>query len=164
MASHIRPCSLEKKMASGKIGVQSALGDLSMKASACDGSYQIDQGGTKAVLGSTEACSDELQRLGPDFPILLTLPYLDLKDLISVEKVCKSLHTAVKDDPFLWENIHVHDYSLSDRLTDDALLELVARSQGRLRTLILEDCRKITSDGLMRVMDICPDGLIILMY
>ena len=62
----------------------------------------------------------------------------------------------VKDEPFLWENIHV-DYPLSERLTDDALLELAARSQGHLQNLSLVECRKIIDDGLKRVLDISPN-------
>ena len=146
----------KKREDAGKIRVHDSLEDVSMKASACYGSCQIDQGGTKADLGCIEACSDELKRVGPHFLLLLTLPYLNLQDLISVEKVCKSLHTAVKDEPFLWQNIHV-DYPLGERLTDDALLELVARSQGRLRNLSLVECKKITDDGLKRVLDISPN-------
>ena len=146
----------KKREDTGKIRVHDSLEDVSMKASACYGSCQIDQGGTKADLGCIEACSDELKRVGPHFLLLLTLPYLNLQDLISVEKVCKSLYTAVKDEPFLWQNIHV-DYPLSERLTDDALLELAARSQGHLQNLSLVECRKIIDDGLKRVLDISPN-------
>ena len=55
MASDIPPCSLENKLASVKIRVQAALGDIYLKELSCDGSFQIDQGGTKVVLGSIEA-------------------------------------------------------------------------------------------------------------
>ena len=79
-----------------------------------------------------------------------------MQDLISVEKVCKSLYTAVNDEPFLWQNMHA-DYPLSRRLPDDALLELVARSHGRLRYLSLVEHKKITDDGLNRVLDRSPN-------
>lgn len=40
-----------------------------------------------------------------------SLWYLVLQDLLSIEKVCKSLRVAVKDDPHLWKTIHVDDPS-----------------------------------------------------
>jgi len=49
------------------------------------------------------------------------------------------------------------DYPLSERVTDDGLLELAARSQGCLRNLSLVECMKITDDGLKRVLDISPN-------
>lgn len=140
----------------GNILVQAALGDLSLKTSAYYDSCQISQGETETVLGSMEGCSDGKLQREPHFGLFLSLSYLGLQDLMSVEKVCKSLQHAVKNDPLLWQSIHV-ERPLSERLTDDALLKLVERSQGHLRNLCLLDCLKITDDGLKQVLDISPN-------
>jgi hypothetical protein len=72
-----------------------------------------------------------------------------------VEKVCKSMQHALKNDPLLWQSIHV-EHPLNERLTVDALSKLIERSQGHLQTLILVECLKITNDGLKQVLDISP--------
>lgn len=89
--------------------------------------------------------------------LFLALSYLGVHDLLSVERVCKSLRHAVKDDPLLWRNVHI-DQSLSDRITDDGLLRLTGRAQGWLQCLSLVECLKITDSGLKRVFE-CNPGM-----
>ncbi|KAL4378548.1 hypothetical protein GQ457_02G020850 [Hibiscus cannabinus] len=91
----------------------------------------------------------------PNNALFFTLGYLGLKDLLSVERVCKSLRDAVRSDPLLWRNIHI-EHSLSKRITDDALLKLTSRAQGTIECLSLEGCKMITDDGLRRVLESNP--------
>ncbi|XP_051122224.1 F-box protein SKIP14 isoform X2 [Andrographis paniculata] len=81
--------------------------------------------------------------------------YLGVKDLLSVEMVCKSLLTTVRDDPLLWRTIHI-DKPLSELITDDTLVKLTSRAQGHLTCLSLEECKKITDDGLKRALEMNP--------
>lgn len=88
-------------------------------------------------------------------PFFFTLSHLRLQDLFSVERVCKSLRAAVKNDVLLWRHLHV-EHPLSKKLTNDTLLQLSARAQGHLQCLSLVDCFKITDDGLKQVLDSNP--------
>lgn len=83
------------------------------------------------------------------------LAYLGVRDLLSVERVCKSLRITVQNDPLLWKNLHI-DQPLNDRITDDILLQLTSRSQGNLQSLSLVECQKITDDGLKRILESNP--------
>lgn len=83
--------------------------------------------------------------------LILSLGYLGVQDLISVERVCRSLRTAVQNDPLLWRCIHI-DSPLGDKITDAGLYQLAQRSQGSLQCLSLLRCPNITQDGLMRVL------------
>ncbi|KAK3013139.1 hypothetical protein RJ639_008562 [Escallonia herrerae] len=83
------------------------------------------------------------------------LSYLGLRDLLSVERVCKSLHSTVRSDPLLWRSIHI-DQPLNERITDDFLLQLTGRAQGNLQCLSLAECPWITDDGLKLILDANP--------
>uniref|UniRef100_A0A7C9F1I5 F-box domain-containing protein n=1 Tax=Opuntia streptacantha TaxID=393608 RepID=A0A7C9F1I5_OPUST len=83
------------------------------------------------------------------------LAYLGVRDLLSVERVCKSLHFTVQNDPLLWKNLHI-DQPLNDRITDDIVLQLTSRSQGNLQILNLVECQRITDDGLKRILESNP--------
>lgn len=85
----------------------------------------------------------------------LSLGYLGVRDLLSVEMVSRSLRSAVQNDPLLWRFIHI-DSSLGLKITDDDLYRLTQRAQGNLRCLILAQCSNITFDGLKRVLDSNP--------
>lgn len=80
------------------------------------------------------------------------LSYLDVKDLLSVERVCSSLSTAVRGDPLFWKTIHI-DQPLNERINDDVLVQLASRAQGKLECLNLVECPKVTDDGLRRVLE-----------
>lgn len=81
--------------------------------------------------------------------------FLGVKDLLSVERVCKSFRNAVRSDPLLWRNIII-DWPLNERITDDVLVKLTSRAQGTLQTLGLVHCVRITDSGLQGVFDSNP--------
>ncbi|XVE84104.1 hypothetical protein DITRI_Ditri16bG0142800 [Diplodiscus trichospermus] len=94
---------------------------------------------------------DGSEGAAPNDALFFTLGYLGVKDLLAVERVCKSLRDAVRSDPLLWRTINI-EHSLSTRITDDSLLKLTSRAQGTLECLSLVGCVKITDDGLKRVL------------
>ncbi|PSS35274.1 F-box protein [Actinidia chinensis var. chinensis] len=92
----------------------------------------------------------------PHDALFFALGYLGVRDLLSVEKVCKSLRDAVRNDPLLWRSIHI-DLPLNYRVTDDFLLRLTSRAQGTLQCLSLVDCYWISDDdGLKHVLESNP--------
>ncbi|XVF57867.1 hypothetical protein PTKIN_Ptkin07bG0017100 [Pterospermum kingtungense] len=91
----------------------------------------------------------------PNDALFFTLGYLGVKDLLAVERVCRSLRDAVRGDTLLWRTINV-EHSLSKRITDDSLLKLTSRAQGTLECLSLVGCVKITDDGLKGVLESNP--------
>lgn len=91
----------------------------------------------------------------PHQGLLFALGYLGVQDLLSAEMVCRSLRSAVQDDPLLWRCIHI-DSQLSERITDVTLLQLTQRAQGNLQCLSLVGCSRITDDGLRCVLESNP--------
>lgn len=87
----------------------------------------------------------------PPEGLVYALAYLDLRDLLSVERVCRTLRAAVHDDTLLWRCVHV-DAPLNQRITDVELLGLTRRAQGSLECLSLSGCTRITDQGLMSVL------------
>ena len=91
----------------------------------------------------------------PHDALLFPLAYLGVQDLLLVERVCWSFRNAVRSDPLLWRNICI-DQPLSDKITDDALLQLTNRAQGSLQSLSLVQCPRITDSGLKQVLESNP--------
>ncbi|KAL0364274.1 UNVERIFIED_CONTAM: F-box protein SKIP14 [Sesamum angustifolium] len=91
----------------------------------------------------------------PHEALAFALSYLGVKDLLSVERVCKSLLSTVRGDPLLWMTIHI-DQPLNERITDDVLVQLASRAQGTLQCLSLVECPKITDDGLRHILETNP--------
>ncbi|KAL0357811.1 UNVERIFIED_CONTAM: F-box protein SKIP14 [Sesamum calycinum] len=91
----------------------------------------------------------------PHEALAFALSYLGVKDLLSVERVCKSLLSTVRGDPLLWMTIHI-DLPLNERITDDVLVQLASRAQGNLQCLSLVECPKITDDGLRHILETNP--------
>lgn len=91
----------------------------------------------------------------PHDALFFSLAYLGVQDLLVVERVCRSLCNVVRSDPLLWRNICI-DQPLSDKITDDALLQLTGRAQGSLQGLSLVQCPRITDSGLKRVLENNP--------
>ncbi|XP_010424934.1 PREDICTED: F-box protein SKIP28-like [Camelina sativa] len=88
--------------------------------------------------------------------LLIVLPYLpSLFELLSMTRVSRSLRDAIRDETALWTNIAVEP-PLSSRLTDDILSEITSKSAGKLKTLILRRCLRVTDKGLRRVVDSNP--------
>ncbi|XP_071690933.1 F-box protein SKIP14-like [Rutidosis leptorrhynchoides] len=91
----------------------------------------------------------------PHQAFVLALSYLGIKDLLVVERVCKSLCYTIRNDSLLWRNI-VIKHPLNERITDDVLVQLANRAEGNLQCLSLIKCPKITDDGLRRVLENNP--------
>lgn len=87
----------------------------------------------------------------PHEAILLVLSYLPLFELLSMSLVCKSFKDALDDDILLWLDIFV-DRPLNFRVSDHILKEITSKAYGRLKSLALIDCPKITDDGLHAVI------------
>lgn len=118
--------------------------------------HEVQDDDLEPVVASTEATSSRGPEEGVPHEVLeLSLGYLGVQDLLSVQRVCKFLHSAVQSDATLWRCIHI-DYPLSEKITDDALLRLTLKSQGRLQCLSLVGCSKITDDGLKMVLESNP--------
>lgn len=83
--------------------------------------------------------------------LFYTLPYLGLKELLILELVSKQLRDAVRGDVLLWQHLHVNA-PLNKKFTNDALLRLASRGQGRLRSVSLVKCLRITDDGIETVL------------
>lgn len=108
---------------------------------------------TKESREGTEDCSAGGGE--PHEALLFALSYLGVQDLLSVGRVCRSLHSTVQSDTLLWKNIHI-DQPLNERITDDTVLQLTGMAQGNLQCLSLVECSRITDDGLRRVLDSNP--------
>lgn len=106
------------------------------------GSGKCCSGGWGDVHGGTGAPHDGLT---------FALAYLDIPDLLSMERVCKTLQYAVREDPLLWRCIHIGP-PLNNKFTDDSLLQLTRRAKGSLECLSLTECSQITDSGLSRVL------------
>ncbi|CAA6659664.1 unnamed protein product [Spirodela intermedia] len=91
----------------------------------------------------------------PHDALLFALSYLDIPDLLSVERVCKTLCSAVRGDPLLWRHIHIGP-PLSKNITDDILSRLTDRTKGSLECLSLVECSQITDSGLRHVLENNP--------
>lgn len=91
----------------------------------------------------------------PPEALFYALGHLGVRDLLSVERVCKTLCDAVRDDPLLWRTIHI-DQPLSKRITDDSLLQMTSRAKRSLKCLSLVQCSKITDSGIERVLQSNP--------
>lgn len=85
----------------------------------------------------------------------VVLPYLGIKDFLSLEMVCRSLQYTVRSDPLFWGWVHI-EKPLNEKITDDNLLQLSNRAQGNLQCLSLLECTRITDDGLRRVLESNP--------
>lgn len=88
--------------------------------------------------------------------LLVVLPYLhSLFELLSMTRVSRSLRDAIRDETALWTNVVVEP-PLSSRLTDEILSEIASKSAGKLKTLILQQCLRVTDKGFRRVVDSNP--------
>ncbi|KFK33387.1 hypothetical protein AALP_AA5G006500 [Arabis alpina] len=88
--------------------------------------------------------------------LLLVLPYLhSLFELLSMNRVSRLLKNAIRDETALWTNVVIEPL-LSSRLTDEILSEIASKSAGKLKTLILRQCLRVTDKGLRRVVDSNP--------
>lgn len=91
----------------------------------------------------------------PHEAFVLALGYLGTRDLLVVERVCRSLCSTIRNDSLLWRNLLI-DQPLNERITDDVLVQLTSRAEGNLQCLSLIKCPRITDDGLRRVLETNP--------
>ncbi|CAI9096745.1 OLC1v1032955C1 [Oldenlandia corymbosa var. corymbosa] len=99
-----------------------------------------------------------IQESGDGFPheaLFLALSYLPVYELLVLNQVCRSFREALKNDILPWLNIVVGK-PLNKRLNDDHLFNLTSKAQGRLHTLALLNCSRITDDGLLKVIAANP--------
>lgn len=91
----------------------------------------------------------------PHEGLFLVLGYLPLFELLNVSEVCRSLRDAVDKDVLLWLDIVV-EKPLNVLFSDEIMTKITSKANGRLRTLALMNCTKITDDGLQRVIEKNP--------
>ncbi|GAB2214777.1 hypothetical protein Droror1_Dr00019140 [Drosera rotundifolia] len=87
----------------------------------------------------------------PHEALFLVLPLLHLRDLLAISQVCRSLRRAVNDDVLPWLNLVVGE-PLNRRIFDDVLIRVTSKAQGRLSTLALIGCNRISDAGLLSVV------------
>lgn len=138
----------------GWVGERS-LGSLGYEAERGVFKHAADAGEFSDSRDSEVAHSNGGDEGAPHEGLLFALSYLGVRDLLSVKRVCRSLHSAVQNDPLLWRCIAI-DSSLSEKITDDDLLQLSHRAQGNLQCLSLVGCSRITDDGLKHVLENNP--------
>ncbi|XP_010527794.1 PREDICTED: F-box protein SKIP28 [Tarenaya hassleriana] len=86
----------------------------------------------------------------------IVLQYLpSVYEVLSMSRLCQSLRNSIRHETALWANIVV-DAPLSPRLSDEILSDITSRAAGKLTTLILRQCPRITDEGLRRVVDANP--------
>lgn len=112
---------------------------------------QVVSNRAQELRGCGENCFDG-EGGAPHDAMFFALSYLDVEDLLNVERVCKPFRDTVRSDPLLWRRIHI-DQPLSLRIADDALVKLASRAQGSLQCLSLVQCIGITDSGLKRVLE-----------
>lgn len=104
-------------------------------------------------LGSKNRYTNREVEPGPPHEALFfVLAYLDVFDLLVMSKVCMPLRDAVSKDVLPWRNIII-ERPLNSRLSDEILVQITSKAQGRLRSLALINCFKITDDGLQTVIE-----------
>ncbi|BAF15049.1 F-box protein SKIP14 [Oryza sativa Japonica Group] len=91
----------------------------------------------------------------PHEGMLFALDYLGLRDILSVERVCKTLHSAVRNEPLLWKSIHIEG-DLRQRISDAGLLHLTQKCPDTLQCLSIACCVNITDQGLKAVLESNP--------
>lgn len=87
----------------------------------------------------------------PHEAMFFVLAYLPLLELLAMSEVCTSLRDALNCDILPWLNIVVQR-PLNSRLSDDVLMKITSKANGRLTTLALTNCWRITDDGLQAVI------------
>lgn len=123
----------------------------------CDDGFASSANVNNGVVGN-ENKGDDLgcgEGGAPHDALIFALGYLGAKDLLAVERVCRSFRDAVRSDPLLWRTIQIEP-PLSEKITDDSLVKLTSRAQGILQCLSLTECSGITNGGLRRVLESNP--------
>ncbi|KAJ1685801.1 hypothetical protein LUZ63_017191 [Rhynchospora breviuscula] len=139
-------------------GLVEGLGSLSHLTPAYSSSVASDKSMTPNASSEMEVSSSSSHVSTVDqVPegMMYALGYLGVKDLLSVEQVCKSLCEAVTGDPLLWMSIQI-DSTLNEKINDETLLKVTRKAQGNLRALSMVACLNVTDEGLRCVLDKNP--------
>ncbi|XP_045821433.1 F-box protein SKIP28 [Trifolium pratense] len=97
----------------------------------------------------------EEQEGHPHMAMFMVLGHLPLYEILTMSNVCKSLLDEINSDVLLWHRLIVES-PLNSRLTDETLLKITSKANGRLKTLALMNCIHITDQGLLRVVEQNP--------
>ncbi|XP_031271706.1 F-box protein SKIP28-like [Pistacia vera] len=85
----------------------------------------------------------------PHEALFVVLTYLPLYELLAMSEVCKSLRHTVNNDVLQWL---VVQGPLNWRLSDEILVKLSSKMNGKITTLGLISCVKITDSALLQVV------------
>nr|XP_043624349.1 F-box protein SKIP28 [Erigeron canadensis] len=88
----------------------------------------------------------------PHESLYLVLAYLPLFELLAMTQVCRSFKDALNNDILPWLNIVVDENVQKSRVSNEILMKITSKAMGRLKSLILINCVKITDDGLQNVV------------
>lgn len=91
----------------------------------------------------------------PAEALFYALPYMGLRDVLSMEQVCKASRDWVREGVLLWRRLQV-ERPLSNSLTDKILIRLSKRSNRELECLCLVDCLRITERAVEQVVMTSP--------
>ncbi|KAL3644721.1 hypothetical protein CASFOL_009901 [Castilleja foliolosa] len=94
---------------------------------------------------------DKEEGSSPNEAIFFVLSYLPVFELLAMSQICKSLRYAINNDILPWLKIVV-DRPINWRITDEILVKIASKAKGRLQTLALINCVRITDDGLLSVV------------
>ncbi|XP_058108247.1 F-box protein SKIP28 [Magnolia sinica] len=114
-----------------------------------------NQSGTVPVSLLSPMAIPEERPSSPHQAFFFVLAHFRLRELFTIRQVCKSLRHAIDSDPLLWLDVSVEP-PLSFKITDSTLLDITARAHGRLRSLVLIECKKVTDDALRRIAESNP--------
>ncbi|XP_024988310.1 F-box protein SKIP28 [Cynara cardunculus var. scolymus] len=106
---------------------------------------------------SHETNQDSSNTGQPHESFYLVLPYLPLFELLAMAEVCRSFTDALNDDILSWLNIVVDEKHRKRRISDGILMKITSKATGRLNTLVLINCTKITDHGLQDVIAMNPN-------
>lgn len=88
----------------------------------------------------------------PHGALFFILAYLPLFELLAISQVCKSVRDALNNDILPWLKTIIVESPLNSRLSDDVLMKITSKANGRVTTLALIDCVNITNGGLLGVI------------
>lgn len=109
-----------------------------------DNEWSVDQSG-----GDIDSISM------PPEVLFYVIPYMTLRDILNMERVCKYLRHWIRTNGLLWRSLHIEP-PLSKRIRDENLIELFKRANGQLNRLILVNCMMITEDIIDRIVISSP--------
>ncbi|KAL5553220.1 hypothetical protein UlMin_040621 [Ulmus minor] len=104
---------------------------------------------------SKDQGNDNSSVQSPHEALFLALAYLPTLELLATSQVSRSLRDAVKNDVLPWMNI-VIEKPLSNRLSDHKLRQITSMARGRVTTLALINCEKLSDSGLQQVVQENP--------